>query len=209
MKSRLAGSAVFLLVALGSALCAVPGCSAGAGSASESVGNPCVPLIENDATFGGFQEREVNVESGSPSCATSVCLINHFRGRVSCPYGQTVDGMGPSGASACKTPSKGEAVTGSGGSSPKKSLVPAQCVDRAANRAVYCSCRCANGSGRTDDGQQYCSCPDGFACTSLVTSIGPSTSDLAGSYCVKNGTVYDANTACNQGDCDPVAKKCE
>ncbi len=208
MKSRLVSSAVFFVVALGSALLAAPGCSAGAGSGSDGVGKPCVPVMENDATFLGFQEREVNLETSSPSCATSVCLINHFRGRVSCPYGQSADGMGAGGVNPCKTPSKGAPVTGNA-NDRLKAQIPAQCVDRAADKAVYCSCRCANGNGRTDDGQQYCSCPDGFACTSAVTSIGSGTSDIAGSYCVKNGTVYDANTACNQGDCDPVAKKCE
>ena len=39
--------------------------------------------------FTGFDEKEVNVESKSFQCRTRICLVNHFRGRVSCPYGQS------------------------------------------------------------------------------------------------------------------------
>lgn len=208
MSSQLGATALFLVLSLGSVVVAAPGCSS-ASSGAAGVGVPCVPQTENDPAFRGFRDQEVSVESGSPSCpASSVCLLNHFRGRVSCPYGQSADGTAPAGAvGACKTPN-GAAVTGDPNDPRAKALVPPQCVDRAAARAVYCSCRCADGAGRTA-GADLCACPDGFECTSLVTSIGASTSDLAGSYCVKSGTAYDASTACSQGDCDPVAKKCE
>ena len=206
MKTRFFATAALFL---GGTLAVAPGCTAGTSSqaASVGVGDPCPPLIEGDATFLGFNEQEVNFESGSPSCKTGVCLINHFRGRVSCPYGQTADGAAPPGGKPCTTPS-GAPVTGGATDPRKKAQVSAQCVDRTADKTVYCSCRCANEGGRTDDGAAYCACPDGFACTSVISSIGGSTKSIAGSYCVKNGTVYDPNTACNQGDCDPVRKTC-
>ncbi len=65
---------------------AIPAC------ADEGVGDPCTPEQEYDTTFNGFDEKEVNIESKSFQCRTRICLVNHFRGRVSCPYGQNSDG---------------------------------------------------------------------------------------------------------------------
>jgi len=179
------------------------------GCGDEGVGDPCTPEQEYDPTFNGFDEKEVNVESKSFQCRTRVCLVNHFRGRVSCPYGQSSDAQPPSGASACVIPGTTTAVTGDPADTRKKALVAPQCVDRVADKAVYCSCRCADINGQKPGDQTFCDCPDGFACTPLVTSIGQGNEGLTGSYCIKNGTQYNVNTACNQGDCDPVTKKCQ
>jgi len=187
---------------------AADGGAPGTTAAAVGVGEPCTPTQERDPTFLGFQEKEVNLETQSPSCATGVCLVNHFRGRVSCPYGQGPDGTPLSGASACTTSDKHAAVTGGVNDPAKKAQVAAQCVDRTADKTVYCSCRCANADGKTDDGSSYCACGEGFACTPLVTSIGADIEHLAGSYCIKSNTAYDASTACGQGDCDPAAHAC-
>jgi hypothetical protein len=132
------------------------------------------------------------LESDNPTCgATDVCLLNHFDGRTSCPYG------GPPGT--CTVPGTGAPVTVS---------VSPQCVDRRAADAVYCSCRCANIAGRTDDGASYCTCPDSFACTQLVTPIGQSSADdIAGAYCIKRGTAYDPLASCTV-HCDPASHPC-
>jgi hypothetical protein len=133
------------------------------------VGDPCVPEQEGDATFAGFSEKEVNVESKSLQCKTNLCLVNHFRGRTDLPHGAET-------ADLC---------------------VDAQCADRTVDDAVYCSCRCANAKGETDDGSVYCTCPeDGFACTQLVADIGGANQGLTGAYCMKKGTAYDAATSC-------------
>jgi hypothetical protein len=204
MKARLLATTILLLGSV--VFSAQPACTA-AGGATTGVGDPCVPLLEREAAFLGFDEKEVNLETGSPSCSTGVCLINHFRGRVSCPYGQAADGSGPAGAAPCAT--SGSKVPVVGGNDPRRQAqVSPQCVDRSGDRTVYCSCRCANDAGRTDDGLAYCACPDGFECASVVTSIGASSRDIAGSYCIKRGTLYSPDTACNQGDCDPVGKIC-
>src|SRR5579859_2564188 len=93
------------------------------------IGSACKPIQENEPTFGGTNENEVSIEGPhSPQCGGNVCLENHFRGRVGCPYGQAANGT------SCKT-NDGNPVT---------AAVPAQCADRTADRAVYCSCRCAN-----------------------------------------------------------------
>jgi hypothetical protein len=64
----------------------------GSNCGGSGVGDPCVPEDEYLTTFSGFAVGEVNVESRSFQCLTRVCLVNHFQGRVSCPFGQTEDG---------------------------------------------------------------------------------------------------------------------
>lgn len=65
-----------------------------------------------------------------------------------------------------------------------------RCSHRPVADAVYCSCRCANVDGRTDDGSVYCRCPDGFTCTQLVSSIGARDEGVTGAYCIASGTAY-------------------
>src|SRR5258706_11907102 len=62
-------------------------------SSSTGVGDSCIPDDESRPDFSGYAENEVNIESESPSCQTGVCLVNHFRGRVSCPDGQPADSL--------------------------------------------------------------------------------------------------------------------
>jgi hypothetical protein len=64
----------------------------GSNCGGSGVGDPCVPEDEYLTTFSGFAVGEVNVESRSFQCLTRVCLVNHFQGRVSCPFGQAEDG---------------------------------------------------------------------------------------------------------------------
>ncbi len=206
LKSRLSrfGRPLATAVALGGALVLLvgPGCS------EEGIGDPCTPEQEYDQNFLGFDEKEVNVESKSFQCRTRLCLVHHFRGRVSCPYGQTQSGDAPTGTpTSCNIPGTATKIEGlkEGGEfvdTRKQSAVPAQCVDRAADKAVYCSCRCADIDGNKPSDQTFCDCPDGFQCERLVTSIGQGNEGLTGSYCIKANTKYDPTTACTQGDCD-------
>ena len=164
----------------------------GAGCRDTGVGDPCTPEQEYDATFEGFSEKEVSVETRSFQCQTRTCLVNHFRGRVSCPEGQASDGSG-----GCVVPGSEIPVVPQR-PAPLGSCVAAQCMDRQADDAVYCSCRCANLAGKTDDGSVYCECPEAFECTELVASIGAARSEgLTGRYCVKRGTEFRAGSNCN------------
>jgi hypothetical protein len=167
------------------------------GCKATGVGDPCVPEQEYEPTFSGFSELEVNVESKSFQCQTRLCLVNHFRGRVSCPDGQDTAGKPPDGKNACVIPGSTDKVTGDSNQPKKGACVSAQCADRPADKTVYCSCRCANIDGKTDDGANYCKCPDGYACSQLVTSIGAGDTGLTGAYCVKSGTEYNPATACS------------
>jgi hypothetical protein len=188
----------------------------GTGCNGTGVGDPCVPELEYQQSFLSFSRTEVSVESKSFQCQTRACLVNHFQGRVSCPYGQTSTagstiGLGPDGtaATACKTPGLKNPVNGvvswttgpSNGHTltdpAKGAVVDPQCTQRTADTAVYCSCRCANIDGKTNDGFNYCSCPDGFTCAQVLSSIGIGNEGLTGAYCIKANTDYDPSMDCS------------
>jgi hypothetical protein len=204
------GRPLLSVLAIGAGLLLV----VGPGCADEGIGDPCVPEQEYNADFLGFDEKEVNVESKSFQCRTRLCLVHHFRGRVSCPYGQGPGAEPPAGGGTnCTIPGTATGIEGAKDPATndfidtrKKSSVPAQCVDRAADKAVYCSCRCADLNGQRPSDQTFCDCPDGFSCERLVTSIGQGNEGLTGSYCIKSNTKYDPTTACTQGDCDLADK---
>jgi hypothetical protein len=90
---------------------------------------------------------------------------------------------------------------------------------RNAADAVYCSCRCCpkccdEAAGITTDCEKdksicgaacdpnfnYCSCPNGFACSKIRDKVGLGDEQLTGAYCIKSGTAYNANSgaACGQ-----------
>ena len=154
------------------------------------VGDPCIPEDEYQRSFSGYSVEETNVESRSFQCETRVCLVNHFQGRVSCPYGQLQTDIGTcqgsfDKAKCCKIPG-----TVGGGDDAVAATVSPQLAGRRPDRAVYCSCRCANVDGKTNDGASYCDCPSGYKCTQLIPNLQLGELQLAGSYCIKSGTEF-------------------
>jgi hypothetical protein len=210
-RSILAGLAIAAAVAVFS----------GMGCQSTGVGDPCTPEQEYDKSFLGFSYDEVNIESKSFQCQSRLCLVNHFQGRVSCPYGQQADGTPPAGANSCSsqgdwgccTPGVGQHVDGIDAQGnpvnpTAQATVQPQCPDRSADKTVYCSCRCANADGNTNDGANYCTCPDGFTCTQLISPISDTEDKfLTGGYCVKSGTQFDPNVGACASHCDATLKK--
>lgn len=164
------------------------------GCESGGVGDPCIPEDEYQPAFQGYAASEVNIESRSFQCETRVCLVNHFQGRVSCPYGQTRVEMENEADTRCFVPGTSEPVTVE---------VKPQLVNRKAADTVYCSCRCAG----PDPNGRYCECPSGYTCTELLKDIGLGDKELAGSYCIKNGTEYD-DTAGSGRLCDRAKLEC-
>jgi len=134
--------------------------------AGPQVGAPCLVADESQPEFGGFSERDTNIEDGGSCGTTNVCLVHEFRGRASCPDGQ-VDGA----EGTCTTPEGTPVVV------PVEPQLPA----RPPEVAMVCSCRCDG----PDPSASYCACPGGMRCEELIPS---STSgfggDYAGSYCV-------------------------
>jgi hypothetical protein len=305
---------------------------------SGGVGDPCTPEDEFNTQFPGFKIELENIESRSFQCATRICLVNHFQGRVSCPGGQpaptqcipankgtecnackgdgdcrggtcqggqcspqracmlsqtyaptctTCDGTDPncvpttcpSGlmcdpnhgictcttslmlngvnfacepatdctgsqcpevlhSYVCHTPANPMAVPPTsycqvespsnasenakldccvpGTDTPVAVSVCGQCdsmSSRNADQAVYCSCRCCApccpaGTSDTDAINQncsndmstcgpacdpnfnYCSCPSGYSCTTIRQDVGLGDKQLAGAYCIKQGSAY-------------------
>ena len=205
-------SILALTVAVGAvALLSVEGCK------QSGVGDPCIPELEYQPSYNAFTLGDVFLESKSFQCQTRLCLVNHFRGRVSCPYGQQATAAPPNGGDkSCYVSGSDVGVCGAGGvwnfatkvcDNLKNAEVPAQCANRRADSAVYCSCRCANESGKTDDGANYCSCPDGFVCTQLVAPTKLGNEGLTGAYCIKKGSEYDPASSCDS--CDPSLKNCD
>jgi hypothetical protein len=194
-------------------LTAIVGLSA-LGCEPGGVGDPCIPEDEYRVQVAGYGVTEVNVESRSFQCETRVCLVNHFQGRVSCPYGQSAETAAEcadaSANGACQERGDACRVPGTNGSAPEERIqvpVDPQLIDRRTDDAVYCSCRCDG----PDKNARYCECPSGFACVELVEELnlgmGQGAGNLAGSYCIKDGSRYD-NTQSGGTRCDPVLANC-
>lgn len=198
---------IYLLLAM-----AVGASFIGSSCGGSGVGDPCVPEDEYVTSFSGFSASEVSVESRSFQCLTRVCLVNHFQGRVSCPYGQldaqsnkctSAEGECQPGTldhqTSCRVPDR----DGSDIADRIKVPVSPQLVSRQADDAVYCSCRCAG----PDAGARYCECPSGFTCTELVDDLGLGRGQLAGSYCIRDGTEYDPQ-ASDRAECSSGRGNC-
>ncbi|MBN1607555.1 MAG: hypothetical protein JW940_13040 [Polyangiaceae bacterium] len=187
MKQR--DSGISLLVASALTLAAL-GCEPG------GVGDPCTPEDEYREGFSNYGLDEVNIESRSFQCETRLCLVNHFQGRVSCPYGQTQDQA--NNAPRCWVPGKV-------GEKKIEVAVAPQLEARQDEVAVYCSCRCAG----PDPNAHYCDCPDGYSCTKLVDDLGLGRGQLAGSYCVRSGTAYDVQRKPPLTECNEATAPCQ
>jgi hypothetical protein len=189
------------------------------GCTTGGVGDPCVPEDEYQPTFSGFTAQELNIESRSFQCETRVCLVDHFRGRVSCPLGQTETdikaaiGSGtaekpqdPALKTACRIPG----TSGSNAELVSVTVQP-QCQFRRAVDTVYCSCRCDG----PDKDANYCACPDGFSCKNfqeleLGAKVAGGSAQLQGSYCVKNSVKAYAPGDCENGATpDTASTKCD
>jgi hypothetical protein len=168
-------------LAIAVAICACSSGSAGSSSLSAvGVGKPCIPSDERQDTFSGFDVTEVVVDVPADGCETNLCLVNHFQGRTTCPYGQSeADARGTSQTPEellCHVPGTAERV---------KVPVLRQFTGRKSIDTVYCSCQCSG----PDPNGSYCECPTGFACAKLAGAYA---------YCVKSGTEYNP-TSVNVG----------
>ena len=153
-----------------------------------ALGEPVVPSDEYRHDFAGFKWWDVTVEANTTLCESGLLVVNHFEGRVSCPYGQSDPISGE-----CFLPSSDVSVT-----------VPVypQLVSRHAQDAVFCSCRC----GDPDAG--LCTCPSGMTCTELIPRFDlPSDDQFAGAYCIPDSTEFVPITA-THGSCDRTLQDC-
>jgi hypothetical protein len=185
------------------------------------VGDPCTPEDEYQQDFNGFQVTETNVESRSFQCATRLCLVNHFQGRVSCRLGQGTEGVpytdplgdpvpaneNGSWSPKCSIPGTAVDRVNRGSKDNVTVEVPAQLQERQTEQAVYCSCRCDG----PDKNARYCECPEGFQCEPLVDDfqITKAAGQLAGSYCIRAGSKYNPQVHFKgAADCLAAPDKC-
>jgi hypothetical protein len=169
------------------------------------VGTACTPSEELSPSFAGFDYHEVTLDEDNAACGGGLCLVNHFQGLTTCPYGQSKNGSSPAaGASACTLPDGGALVLPDAGALGQ--TVYPWCADRMAASTVSCSCRCQNALGGTDDGASYCTCPSGYMCSQVVPAIDPG-DPRAGGYCIKNGLAYSPDDVCNN-ECFPATTPC-
>jgi hypothetical protein len=156
-----------------------------------------LPSLEHRQDFPGFSLGDVSVEARA--CGGSDCLVNHFQGRVSCPYGQTAESitnLPPDSPARCRVPGAHDDAELVGIDVP----VEPQRLFRNARDNVYCSCRC-NGP---DPAANYCACPKHYECVELVRELGlPSDAQSAGAYCIKVGTAYDPSAFLPADTCGP------
>jgi hypothetical protein len=160
------------------------------------VGDPCIPNLEYSPGEPGATELGAQVEDRSFQCETRVCLINHFRGRVTCPLGNPAGGSTYAGADKeCFVPGTTEKVTAS---------VRPQCKER--KDAVYCSCRCDG----EDKAAKYCECPSGFECKKVTNPLDKTLKGAGDMYCIRSGDwdYQKDGTECSIS-CDIDQKHCD
>jgi hypothetical protein len=161
------------------------------------IGQFCRPSAEDQPYFSGFEMVEVALETQAPQCPSGICLVNHFQGRTTCPYGQS-DAEAKGGGARAES-ELCHLTSGVAAARVAVAVAP-QRIGRRPADAVYCSCRCAGA----DPSATYCSCGPQFQCVELAPLFpGHDPHDpYAGSYCIKSGTAYGAATDYG-GPCQP------
>jgi hypothetical protein len=188
-----------------------PAISRPVASSMGELGAPCTPQDEFSPTFPFFNQDELTIDSGSPGCASSVCLVANFRGRTSCPYGQPATETDPSTVDPTLGTEERCYLPGASHDPANEITVPVdpQFVGRPPKDSVYCSCRC---DGPADSGP-FCTCPGGFACTHLVDERGAgSDTRFAGSYCIKSNTsmaLQSTQVVCDRAQRAPRPNGCD
>jgi hypothetical protein len=199
------------------------------------VGDPCTPENEYEGSFTGFSMTEAYLESRSFQCATRICLVNHFQGRVSCPLGQSPDIVHPCSGPGDESCGGGESCVSGGAFTPtctvcdgtNPSCVPARCPTGLTcdQDLGVCTCDSRDSPTFSQDGESYAcayfdaSCvPGGSApCTGVLQSYlchaegscqteGGTAADNQGKACCVPGTAQPVGVpVC--GQCDPATSR--
>lgn len=155
------------------------------------VGDPCIPNDEFSADYSGATESGAQIEDRSFQCETRVCLVKHFRGRVSCPFGNS-KGRDTAVSEAAFTGNADDCFV-PGTTTPVNAPVNSQCSPRKGQ--VYCSCRCDG----EDSNAKYCECPEGYECKEVTRSLDPTLIAPGDKYCVKAEDKVTDGYTCPKG----------
>jgi hypothetical protein len=119
-----------------------------AGCKTGGVGDPCIPNTEFSPDDNGTSETGVLIDDRSFQCETRMCLADFFRGRVTCPWGNTTKDE-QSGKSAWQFPGTASQCVVPGTNSYVRVPVLPQCANNPAidmksgnPKAVYCTRKC-------------------------------------------------------------------
>jgi hypothetical protein len=181
-----------------------------------------VILSDCDPTKCGEADDEFNCNDGNgnnQACGGRQC---HAEGRycmctdnAECPEGYKccagdsdpacADAAGLCITKVCAPPERDDASRCyiPGTNDPVAVPVCGWCENRPPEKAVYCSCRCgppSEGATEADDNFNFCECPEGYSCQEIRKNIGLGDAQIAGAYCVKEGTVFEDE----QADCGTV-----
>lgn len=190
--------------------CAESGSTCPSGEVCVSGGaivNSCDPTPCGDP---GADPRDCNESNGSnPACGGAVC---DDAGRFChCITGQCPEGYvcqdGDDSSRLCETkvcaPEERDDATRCyvpGTNDPVAAPVCGWCEDRVPEKGVYCSCRCGppeEGAAEADDNFNFCDCPEGFICDEVRKNVGLGDAQVAGKYCIRDGTKFtDEATDC-------------
>ena len=115
--------------------------AAAVGCEARGVGDPCIP---ESIPAGGFDAREVYIETSAVQCRTRACIVFEFEGNPECQFNEAGQ-CPPQCTSGCRD--------------------PADVLE-----AVHCTCRCSDGGG--DSNVPLCTCNDGFHCVDVLMAGG-------------------------------------
>jgi hypothetical protein len=171
---------------------------AGTGGACDEKGKFCTCI----STCPDPSQQCVEVvPGGAKACTSKVCHVP----------GLCQNGEGTPETNSYATPAgvrKEKDCCLPGTDTPVAAPVCGQCSARAADDAVYCSCRCGPPEGKEEDPEyanfNYCACPGGFECKELRPDVGLGDKNLTGKYCVRSDTFYDPEDPATQ-DCGTVS----
>jgi hypothetical protein len=158
------------------------------GGVFSKVGEPCFPREEAIDRFSGYAVSEMAVDFLSADYNVSVgpfCLVYHFQGRASCPYGQTnsdIETLEPADPARCRLPLDDGSMT----TEPVVAAVLPQLTERQAEKTIYYTCACSGN----DKLREYCTCPKSMHCEPQIASEQFS---ITG-FCVRDDSVYNAGS---------------
>lgn len=157
------------------------------------IGDPCTPEA---IPAGGFDAREVYVETSSVQCRTRTCMVFRLRGNPEC-----VRSADPA-RNTCTTGPECSVTTMEGTQSTCVDGDTDSVLDATSLQRVFCSCRC---SAAGDVNTPLCACTEGFHCVDVLTAGGVG---VQGGYCVPNDLCTTDDDcpggtpgSCNEGVC--------
>jgi hypothetical protein len=138
------------------------------GCPAQGIGDPCAPEA---IPSGGFDDREIYVETSSVQCRTRTCMVFRLNGNPDCVISANPDRNTCDLARAeCRRPDGSSACINGDELDP---------VPQTSGARVFCSCRCSAGGGDTNT--PLCECTEGFHCVDVLNAGGVG---VRGGYCV-------------------------